>query len=499
MIDPDKRRAIFALHEAGMKIWEIVRRLGVSRNAVRAIIQQAGVVPDTIRKDKTEIDPELLRRLHRECEGRVQRVHEKLSEEEGIQVGYSTLTRMMRELGIGHPAGKRCGRVPDEPGAEMQHDTSPYKLKIGEKRLPVVGSLIYFRYSKRRYLKFYRAFNRFKMKCFFHEALSFFGYAAPVCIIDNTSLARLRGTGRNAVIVPEMERFAGRYRFEFVCHEKGHTNRKAGNERSFFTVETNFFPGRSFESLEDLNRQALEWATVRMANRPVSKTGLIPAKAFEHEKSYLNRLAPFVDPPYLVHKRGTDQYGYAAFDGNYYWVPGTSRREVTVLEYGECLKIFQGRKMLAEYPLPPHGVKNQPFRPEGMLEPGWNPRNRKKPTAQEEKKLRAIAEEVDAYLEFALKPKGIQRHRFILELFRLQQKIAPPLFIRTVRRALKYRITDMGTVERIALLYISNGNHETPCVKIDESFQDREAYREGRLSEDVDLSIYDRMLEDNDG
>ena len=150
----------------------------------------------------------------------------------------------------------------------MQHDTSPYPLTIGEKQVRVVGSLLYFRYSKVRFLKFYRAFNRFKMKCFLHEALTFWGYTAGICIIDNTNLARLRGSGKNAVITPEMEKFAEEYGFEFVCHEIGHANRKAGNERSFYTVETNFFPGRSFETLEDLNRQAFEWATVRMANMP---------------------------------------------------------------------------------------------------------------------------------------------------------------------------------------------------------------------------------------
>ena len=36
---------------------------------------------------------------------------------------------------------------------------------------------------------------------------------------------------------------------------------KAGEERSFPTVETNLLPGRAFISLEDLNRQALESAS----------------------------------------------------------------------------------------------------------------------------------------------------------------------------------------------------------------------------------------------
>jgi hypothetical protein len=87
-------------------------------------------------------------------------------------------------------------------------------------------------------LKFYRAFNRFAMKCFLHEALMFWGYAAKQCIIDNTNLARLRGSGKQAVIVPEMASFAERYGFTFLCHAIRHPNRKAGEERSFWIVET---------------------------------------------------------------------------------------------------------------------------------------------------------------------------------------------------------------------------------------------------------------------
>jgi hypothetical protein len=122
----------------------------------------------------------------------------------------------------------------------------PLQVELAGRRVKLVASLIYLRYSKRRYLKFYRAFDRFKMKCFFHEALMFWGYAARQCIIDNTNLARLRGTGANALIVPEMEAFAKQYGFVFRCHEIDHCNRKAGEERSFWTVETNFLPGRTF-------------------------------------------------------------------------------------------------------------------------------------------------------------------------------------------------------------------------------------------------------------
>jgi hypothetical protein len=89
--------------------------------------------------------------------------------------------------------------------------------------------------------------------------MTHWGYAPRLCVIDNTNLARLRGLGSNAVIVPEMEAFARAYGFVFRCHAPGHPDRKAGEERSFLTVETNFVPGRTFQNLEDLVPRQFSW------------------------------------------------------------------------------------------------------------------------------------------------------------------------------------------------------------------------------------------------
>jgi transposase len=239
-------KAVFLLHQEGTPIRQISRQLRLSRNAMRHVIAQSGQMPPSIRRPSLILDPELLRQLHQQCDGYAQRMMEILREEHGIAVKYSTLTRHLRELGISLVASQRCERVPDEPGAEMQHDTSPFTLLVGSERLGLQASLLYLRYSKRRYLQFYPVFDRFHMKCFLHLALTHWGYAPPICVIDNTNLARWRGLGANAVIVPEMEAFGKAYGFRFVCHAPKHSDRKAGEERSFLTVETNFIAGRVF-------------------------------------------------------------------------------------------------------------------------------------------------------------------------------------------------------------------------------------------------------------
>jgi transposase len=505
MIDAETRKAIFCLHEKGMSVRELSRRFRLGRNTVRRIVSHKGEIAPKVREDKIEIDHDLFTRVYSNCRGRVQRVYEILTEEHGLRVSYPTLTRLARELGLSGNNKKRCGRVADRPGEEMQHDTSIYKLKIGEKNRRVVGSILYFRYCKLRYLKFYRSFNRFRMKCFLHEALMHFGYSASRCIIDNTNLARLKGTGKDAVICPEMAHFAAQYHFEFICHEKGHSNRKAGNERAFYTVETNFFAGRQFESLEDLNRQAFEWATNRMANRRIGKSRLIPIHAFEFEKTFLNRLKTFLNrlipgipPPYIHDTRCIDQYGYVSYDGNFYFVPGTGRFTVTVLEYSDHLAIYHNREKLIVYPLPPAEVKNQVFKPKGTAQANRQPKNRKRASTSEESKLKSLSPEVGLYLDFIYKQKGIKKHHFIRCLYRLSRKVALPVFSRSLERALKFGICDIQTIERICIIQMKSASYELPTVLSGESYRNRESFIEGEFCDEVDLDRYDELLDEED-
>lgn len=495
MIAADKCNAILLLHREGMGLRDICRRLQVGRNTVRRIIRRQGkAVPPP--RPRLELDEELLRTLYTLCNGRAQRMHEKLTEELGVEVTYPTLTRRLRELGISSPPPRRCDQVPDEPGAEMQHDTTSYTVTLDGKPVRLVASVLYLRYSKRRYLKFYRRFERFTMKCFLHESLTCWGHGARVCIIDNTNLARLHGTGAAAVIAPEMAHFAQSHGFRFVCHELGHPNRKAGEERSFWTVETNFLPGREFRNLEDLNAQAFEWATVRMEQRPQGKGRIVPAKMFEHECHYLAELPAHLPAPYRAHERATDQYGYVAFEGNYYWVPGTRRDTIQVLQYAGRIQLYRARECLIEYPLPPDGVRNAKFAPSGQPQPRHQPSNRRHPTQEEEKRLRAMDERAGRYLDFALSPKGIQRHHFLRRLYALSRQMSADLFNRTLERALHYRITDLDTLRRIAALLMNASETPWPALDFDPAFDQRPGYQEGRLTDAPDFSKYNQILEE---
>ena len=168
MIEADKRKAVFLLHQDGMSLREITRRLHLSRNTVRTILKPKGERPLGPRQDKIRIDEDLLRRLYAECQGWMERMHEKLVEEHGLEVSDASVCRRGHELGLGQGREQpRCQRLPEQPGAEMQPDTSPYQLQRGTTPTLLMASRLYLRYSKRRFLRFYRRFNRFGMKVLF--------------------------------------------------------------------------------------------------------------------------------------------------------------------------------------------------------------------------------------------------------------------------------------------------------------------------------------------
>ena len=234
-----------------------------------------------------------------------------------------------------------------------------------------------------------------------------------------------------------------------------------------------------------------------MEHRPQGKAKLIPAKAFEHERYYLSQLPAHLPAPYQVHERGTDQYGYAAFESNYYWVPGSQRQEVKILQYSDRLKIYLARECLAEYRLPADGVTNQRFSPPELPTPPCQPKNRRYPSTEEEKRLRALDPEVSRYLDFVLESKTVQRHVFLRRLLALSRRITPELFVKSVQRAYRYRINSLETIERIALLHLAEGTAELPFVELDESFRQRSTYQEGSLTEPPDLSIYQDPADQN--
>jgi predicted transcriptional regulator len=245
MLDQTTRQTILTLRDAGNGIRAIARALGISRVAVKRVLAGGSASPPQLeRAEKAEPYRDDILTLLAECKGNLVRVHEELETRGIVTLSYPALTAFCRKHGIGHVPKKPAGRYPFAPGKEMQHDTSPHDVHIGGALRRVQTASLVLCHSHRLFFQFYPRFTRFECKLFLHEGAQYHDGTCEQCMVDNTHVIVLSGTGKAMVPVPEMEAFARRLNFMFVAHEKGDANRSAQVERPFDYIERNFIAGR---------------------------------------------------------------------------------------------------------------------------------------------------------------------------------------------------------------------------------------------------------------
>ena len=160
------------------------------------------------------------------CKGNIVRVRELLKETHGIDIAYSTLTRLVRSSNLEENTPERVGSYSFAPGEETQHDTSPHRLLIAGKTVTAQCAALVLAYSRRAFIQYYPAFTRLEARHFLSQAFCFMGGACQRCVIDNTSVIVAQGAGPDARIAPEMEGFGQIFGTRFVPHRVGDPDRK---------------------------------------------------------------------------------------------------------------------------------------------------------------------------------------------------------------------------------------------------------------------------------
>ena len=261
MRDRDTRTAILELHKKGHGVRVISRTLEVSRRTVRRVLASGSAeVPVLERIELAEPHEERIRTLFLSCRGNLVRVHEELAASQ-VEISYSTLTAFCRRRGLGQEPKKPAGSYLFEPGQEMQHDTSPHTVLVGARLRKLQCASLVMCHSRVGYAQAYPVWNRFWAKVFLTDAVVSFEGAADECMVDNASIVVASGTGKDAIIAPEMVAFGKRFGFHFAAHALGDANRSAHVERRFHFIENNFYAGRTFTDLADLNAQMRAWCT----------------------------------------------------------------------------------------------------------------------------------------------------------------------------------------------------------------------------------------------
>jgi transposase len=454
MIIEDIRQAIVSLYQRGVHIRQIVQILKISRNTVRDVIRGK-------QKPHKESPGEELSSVIRDAfaavSGNAVRVKEIL-EDHGHNVPYSTLTRMVRDLDL-RDRKKRSGTYILGPGQEMQHDTSPHQVIINGKKVKTQCAGLVLACSRKLFIQYYPSFTRFEARVFLDAAFTFMDGACPVCIIDNTSVIVAHGSGPDADIAPEMERFGQIYGVRFVPHNIGDADRKARIERNFSYVENNFLAGRTFRDWHDLNEQAIRWCR-EVANQKIKRSlGMSPEAAYLMEKRHLIPLPPYTPPVYQTIYRTVDVAGYVQIDTNRYSVPERLiGRDVEVHKSWDRIEVFYKNQKVADH------LRLLDKRETRATAPGHHlPLNKQRVHSgpcEEEKALLGHYEWLDRFvMELKKRSKG-RGVRHLRRLLNLKRTYPPEAFEKAIGEATHYDLYDLSRIEQLILSHVA-GNFFT--------------------------------------
>jgi Mu transposase-like protein len=376
-----------------------------------------------------------------------------LKEEHQCDIPYSTLTRKIRNAQL-RPSKRRAGSYAFGPGEEMEHDTSPHRLLVAEKKVIAQCASLTLAYSRRVFIQYYPRFTRFEAKAFLAEALAFMGGACQRCIIDNTSVVLASGSGNEALIAPEMAELGRAYGFSFKAHAIGHADRKAHVERNFHYVENNFLVARLFSSWEDLNQQARNWCETVANAKQKKSLGMSPDAAFVLEKPYLQPLPNYRLPIHDTLNRHVNVDAFVIVDTNRYSVPEKLLgKTLEVHKHLNRIEIFFNRKKIATHPRLV-GMRSGKSTLPGHHLPLAKKRAHRGPCA-EEQALVGHSELLDAYvseLKKRSKKRGVTQLRRLLELKRSYPATAVHS---ALSEASKYGLYDLGRLERLILEHVS--------------------------------------------
>jgi transposase len=278
---------IVQLHRGGASIRRIARQLGISRHQVARVLaaHQAdrergsrGALPRSKQKRASRLDEyeeRLAQLVARYPNITAVRAHEELVKL-GFAGGYGIVKRRLRQL-RGPRKAEWVQRFETGPGVQAQMDYSTYTIDFtseGRRRVHLFSYLLAF--SRRQYLNFVESQDFSTTTREHKEAFEYFDGVAATCLYDNLKVVVTRYDGDEPVYNTRFLGFATHYGYRPIACRPRRSQTKGKVERPFHYVETNFLNGRTFQSLEHLNKMLRVWLREKADMRIHRETGERP-------------------------------------------------------------------------------------------------------------------------------------------------------------------------------------------------------------------------------
>lgn len=355
MIDPELRarirRLFFAEH---WKVGTIAGELRVHHETVERAIEVHRFANTTKAIPTTLLDPykQFVREtLEQHPRLRATRLFE-MARERGYVGGVSQLRRYVRKV---RPRARTEAYLKLEtlPGEQAQVDWGHFgKIRIGHALRPLSCFVMVLSFSRAIYARFtldqtLESFLRAHVSAF-----EFFRGATRSILYDNLKSVVLERVGDHVRFHPHLLEFAGHYHFAPKPCAPYRGNEKGKVERTIQYLRHAFFAARQFSSLEDLNRQLLEWVDRIAMERPLP-AGSEPKTvrdAFEQEKTLLLPLPQNRFETDLVRPVSSGKQPYVRFDLNDYSIPHDKIRiPLSLIASESTIRIFEGQTEIARH------------------------------------------------------------------------------------------------------------------------------------------------------
>jgi transposase len=332
----------------------IASQLNVHHSTVERVLCQAGL-PKAQRTQRGSIlDPYLgfmIQTLEKYPRLTAQRLY-AMVQERGYTGGPSHFRARVAQLRPRPPAEAYL-RLKTLPGEQAQVDWGHFNtIEIGKAKRPLMAFVMVLSWSRQIFLRFY--LNQ-RLANFLHGHVAAFEAwdgLPKVLLYDNLKSVVLERHGDAIRFHPTLLELAAHYRFEPRPVGVARGNEKGRVERAIRYIRDNFFAGRSWRDLQDLNAQAQAWCQGLSAQRPCPEDrGLSVQQAFVQEHPLLLSLP---DNPFPTDERIEVSVGktpYIRFDLNDYSVPHTQvRKALSVCASLGTVRILDGAQLIAQHP-----------------------------------------------------------------------------------------------------------------------------------------------------
>ena len=452
MTEP-KRNEIISRWRAGSSIRKIARDMGMARSTVSGVLkeieaQRAGHEGSPTRRRPSRLDPYepfIQELLGRYPDLTAVRLLEELRER-GFTGGY---TMVRQRLGALRPRTVPLPviRFETAPGAQAQMDYAVYDLDFtseGRRRVNLFSYLL--GYSRRQYLRFVESQDMTTTLREHLRAFEYLGGVAANCLYDNMKVVVTGYEDDVPVYNSRFLAFATHYGFRPVACRPRRAQTKGKVERPFYYVETSFFNGRTFSSLDHLNEMVAWWLAHVADVRQLEEAKKTPLQLYAQERPHLISLPVQAYDVSPVLYRTVNVEALVTYCQNGYSVPWRHIGSMLPVRITEKELIVYGREVeeIARHALLPRTVRGQRV----VLKEHRPVEDTRQRQAQLEERFAELGEPGRRFLEglFQVQRYGKDQAQRVLALLGTYARAD---MIAALERAVRYGAYSHAAVERI--------------------------------------------------